>query len=253
MATLRGTLLACATLAFGAASAQAADLGGRHAGYGMKDYAPMIHAKRSWYIRGDASYAFHDDPFLIEDSTTNLTQSSYDGTWSFGGGIGKNFTSNIRGDVTVEYRTETDIEGRSSQNMAGVRSFGIESTLVMANLYYDFGNRDTFSPYLGVGLGAIRHDVSGGTVPGGTIAGHDNWDTAAALMAGMTFNVSRVARRGARATGGKHLHLDVGYRFLYMGETETGRLTDGFNSAREVVVEDMHAHEIRLGLRYEFR
>lgn len=54
----------------------------------------------------------------------------------------------------------------------------------------------------------------------------------------------------------KRLTFDMGYRFLYLGDVRTGRLTQiGNNShvATHVSAEDLHAHELRLGLRYDIR
>ena len=257
MATIRGTLIACAAIvSAGAVSVEAGDHGRSFkAHYGsMKDYTPVIHSRRSWYVRGDAAYAMHDDPFLIRDSSTNLIQPDFENTWSFGGGIGKNFSDHIRGDFTVEYRTEADVEATSvSGFIDGRHAVGLSSTVLMANFYYDFGNRSHFTPYLGVGLGAVRHDISAGTVPGGTIEGNETWNAAAAFMAGISMDLTRTRVSPLRRLARQGLHVDLGYRFLYMGETETGAITSGANTARQVEIEDLHGHEFRMGLRYEFR
>ena len=56
---------------------------------------------------------------------------------------------------------------------------------------------------------------------------------------------------------GRGLYLDVGYRFLYLGETATGPVsltnTSGTIVSRDPTVEDIHAHEFRVGLRYDLR
>ena len=44
------------------------------------------------------------------------------------------------------------------------------------------------------------------------------------------------------------LALDANYRYLYMGEAETG--SDGFGGI--VTIEDMVSHDFRVGMRYSF-
>ena len=78
------------------------------------------------------------------------------------------------------------------------------------------------------------------------VDGHDDWGVAGALMAGFS---SQLRDR---------LHFDAGYRFLYLGATTTGaaRVThNGTNVpvSRDPTIEDIHAHEFRMGLRYDIR
>ena len=60
-----------------------------------------------------------------------------------------------------------------------------------------------------------------------------------------------------QGSSGRNLYLDVGYRFLYLGETATGPVTlintAGTLVSRDPTVEEIHAHEFRVGLRYDLR
>ena len=59
-----------------------------------------------------------------------------------------------------------------------------------------------------------------------------------------------------------NMHLDAGYRFLYMGKAETGAVrgtsTDLQNNLfadptyNDPTVTDIHAHQVRVGVRYDF-
>ncbi len=233
------------------ASTQAADLYGGS----MKDSyipPPMMSAAPSWYFRLDGGYSAYDAPVMVEDGVDTLSQTSINGSWSLSGGVGRYFSENIRGDLTYEYRFEANAKGSQlnpNADVPGTREFGLNSHLFLANLYYDFNNRSRFTPYLGVGLGFARHTTSEGTITNcnctGTIDGETVTDVAGALMAGFS-----VALRD-------RLKLDAGYRFLYMGEATTGPLRavfDGNNfTANDPTIENIHAHEIRFGLRYDFR
>jgi len=267
MSSIRGaTMLAASAIiaasAF-ASGASAADLFGS-----VKDgYAPLpvTSPAPSWYFRVDGAYGAYDEPIMVEHGIFDLSDTEIEGQWSLGGGVGYYFTKNIRGDVTVEHRFETDATGTlrdNNVNISGVRNFGLKSTVVMFNGYYDFDNRSFFTPYIGVGLGIANHSTTDGTVTlhgggTGTIAGESTTHVAGALMAG----ASLALLGGTRSTGSfkdapvasRNLVLDVGYRFLYLGETTTGPLTTPNGNSDDPTLQDIHAHEIRFGLRYDFR
>jgi len=210
---------------------------------------------------------------MVEGGIFDLTDTGLGETWTFGGGIGRYFTRNIRGDVTVDYRFEADAEGTladPNSTLPGVRHFGVKSTVVLANLYYDFNAGGRFSPYVGVGLGYAFHETTAGTVDGscgcdGIIEGDSNGHVAGALMAGFAWNLfaNRQEMAGSTKDGpvyaapSRALYLDVGYRFLYLGETATGPVRGLVNGTPDVsedpTVEEIHAHELRVGLRYDFR
>jgi opacity protein-like surface antigen len=257
MTSRRGAWLAGTALLLGSiAGAQAADL---NYGGSIKDggyAAPMMAPEPRLYFRVDGGYAFHDDPVMVEAGIYDLTETSIDDTWTIGGGVGMYFSRNVRADITVDHRFSADAQGNLADHAAtleGVRRFGMSSTVALANVYYDFDTRSGFTPYLGVGLGFVRHSTKSGTVEdpcgacSGIIDGASSTHVAAALMAGFS-----VALRD-------RLALDAGYRFLYLGETATGpvRFTGTAPGDPAVsddpTVESIHAHEFRVGLRYNVR
>jgi len=249
---IRSTIMAASSvLLLGAGAVSAADLNSGVSYGSMKDggYMPSIATQPSWYVRLDGSYANYDTPKITEDGIDTLTEPDIDGSWAFGGGVGKYFTSAIRGELTYERRFEADVRGtlgHPGATLPGVRRFGIESDVMMANLYYDFGDRAHFSPYIGIGLGVARNNTTAGVVTDtcgcgpGTIEEGDTWSAAGALMAGFSVNMTH------------GLHLDTGYRFLYLGEAETGPVrAAGAPISDDPKVEEIHAHELRVGLRYD--
>jgi opacity protein-like surface antigen len=262
---------------FGAA--QAADMytpmpGGMKGGGAapVPAFRPTIqsHTQSGWYGRLDFGYAMYDDPVMVENGITTLSNTSIGSGWAYGFGIGRYFTSNVRGDLTFETRSKTDVEGTSGfapfEHVP--RRFDMSSQVFLANLYYDFNNNSRFTPYLGVGLGVVRHKthdavISDGCGCTGTIEGAKKWSVAGAFMAGVS--VDLLGSRGQPTNYGSfkdtvyiepsksRLKLDIGYRFLYLGDATTGPITvDNGNVADDPTVEDIHAHEIRVGLRYDF-
>lgn len=249
---IRSSILAGTAVLLGlAGGAEAADLA-NYDGGSMKDgYAPMHAASPSWYLRLDGAYASFDDPVMVEDGIATLANTSIDNSWSIGGGVGMYFSKSVRGDVTYEHMFEADAQGDNLDPVIqnGHREFGIKSDVFLANLYYDFDMGHRFSPYIGVGLGFTRNTTTDGTVPDcgcagpGTIESDEKWSVAAALMGGFTLALR------------DRLSLDAGYRFLYLGDAATGPILDsgGVVVVNDPIVEDIHAHEVRVGLRWDIR
>ncbi len=276
MTTTRVSVLLAAVFALGSATAaQSADLygGGMNNSYypgSIKD-AVAAPIGPSWYLRIDGGYSAFDTPDITEDGLWTLTRTDIDDTWSLGGGIGRYFTSTIRGDITYEHRFEADAEGilaDPGNQLPGTRFFGIESDVVLANVYYDFARHSRINPYVGIGLGVTYNKTTEGTVVDcgctvGRIAEGNTTHVAGALMAGFTAKLRGGHGDVHAASFGRikdapieierGLYLDVGYRFLYLGEAETGAVTaiNGGPVSRDPTVESLHAHEIRVGLRYE--
>lgn len=270
-----GLLLGAALLLGGAAGAEAADLnyGGMKGGYA----APMVAPAPRFYFRIDGGYAGHDDPDMVESGIYDLTETSIDDTWTLGGGIGWYFSRNVRADITVDHRFEADAQGNLADHLAtleGVRRFGLSSTVALFNIYYDFDTGSRFTPYVGAGLGFVYHSTKDGTVDNaclstctGIVEGDSNWHVAGALMAGVSVNLlgHRAPAMPSIKDGpvapqpvGRELLLDVGYRFLYLGETATGPVRFDCGGCTPDVsddptVESIHAHEFRVGLRYNLR
>lgn len=260
MTGIRATVLAGAALAASGLGAGAADLYG-HGGRGsIKDGGYHVAPPRgcpSWYVRVDGAYASHDRPRVVEIGIDDWNRTKWDDTWTIGGGIGHYFTCNVRGDITVDYRFESDVKGDNTNPFTyvrGSRVFNVDSTVVLANIYYDFDMRSRFTPYIGIGLGAAHHDVSGRGIGYGTLANpvaaypltvnsSDRWSAAGAIMTGFSLALR------------ERIALDAGYRFLYLGDVKSGAVHDRVTgaSAGPAQVDNMHAHEFRLGVRVDVR
>ncbi len=273
MIATRGTLILGVLLALGAARpADAADLGGARGG-SLKDDMPalMQQSAARFYVRADGSWANYDHPSITEDGKFDLVNARIGSSWSAGGGVGYYFNKNIRADLTYEHRFNASVTSDNMDpNVGGPRNFGIKSDLYLANLYYDFDSRGRFTPYVGAGLGWVNHKTSASSFTDacgcqGTIDAGSSSSVAGALMAGMAVNLTG---RGAPAGSGiieggdaaRNLYLDVGYRFLYLGDVVTGAVkgTPAVLGPATVVSSDptvagLTAHEFRVGLRYDFR
>ena len=48
----------------------------------------------------------------------------------------------------------------------------------------------------------------------------------------------------------ENLSLDLGYRYLNLGDAQTGYVTDARGVSTRMDYKDITAHEVRVGLRY---
>ncbi|MEQ1649908.1 MAG: outer membrane beta-barrel protein [Hyphomicrobiaceae bacterium] len=259
--TLKKSILAGATaLLLSTVGASAADLYNK--GGSIKDgYMPAETARPvSWYVRGDYTHAWQDVGSIIEAPYTTNNSLTIANTHAFGVGIGRYFSSNIRGDLTFDWGKNAAVTGLvdAAVTVPGQRQFGVKSMVGLANLYYDFDTRSRFTPYIGVGLGFSRNQTSHGRIEVSGCAivscdaqfeGATKTNVAGALMAGFSAKLhDRVA-------------LDAGYRFVYLGDAHTGDVqitrnpVDPLapNSTPGLNVKDLSAHEVRVGLRVDLR
>jgi opacity protein-like surface antigen len=254
VATYRSIVAGAALLVAGATGASADYY------RGMKDMPTIVAQPASWYVRGDYSYAWQNTGDL-NYATGPFESHSIDNAWAVGGGIGYYFGRGIRGDVTYEWRASADVRGTGPGTVS--TQFDLQSSLLLANLYYDFRPYERFTPYVGIGLGAAHHRAGGGSITAcgvcNTFGDDSNWSAAGALMAGVSLRIDRgghtpVSIKDDRApVAPGRLHVDLGYRFLYLGDAHTGNLTGTTFATPGPRLDDITAHEIRIGLRWDIR
>jgi opacity protein-like surface antigen len=260
------SLIAGLTSLAGVAIANAADLNKGS----MKDsgYEPAQTSRPAmFYARGDFTYSGNSHSDITELPNYSQTQTSMGASRGWGFGFGMYFSPNIRGDLTLDWLGKSEVRGTINDGTAtvqGERQFGLRNMVGLANLYYDFDTRSRFTPYLGVGLGVSRNTTTNGMIViqgcdaanGGTAAncgasleGATKTNAAGALMAGFS------AKLGDRWT------LDAGYRFLYLGDANTGdvKITRIVNnpawpqSITPISIHDQYAHQFRVGMRMDVR
>ncbi|MBU1210596.1 MAG: outer membrane beta-barrel protein [Alphaproteobacteria bacterium] len=280
--------LASAAVALAAAlftPAMAADLGGS-----LKDtYQPMprVHAGAGpCYIRADVggsvsrdpdmNWPVHNEVFEADwngndivdyDEVTHtfagseVQEVSMDNTWlaEVGAGCGSG-SRGLRGEVMFGFRGERDVWGVPpiyDGTLVGQRvgyappdledpiHTSVKSYTLMVNAYYDLGQFRGFVPYVGAGVGAAYHmvdDVYFTENPHLTnsIEGDKKLSFAWSLMAGVAYQVSDRAI------------LDFGYKYIDMGSAHSGRVDSAGYLNPQVDIDDIAAHEFKIGLRYHF-
>lgn len=259
-------LIAAATLVIGASSgAFAADL--------LPPPPPIAPPPPvdygGWYLRGDVGVAINqlsnlrstlDNPTFVVPFPTFDQQSIGDST-ILGLGVGYQFNSWLRFDLTGEYRTAATYRATSSFTdiwglpglpcgPVGSRCFDVyqaqtRSAVFLANAYFDLGTWYGITPYIGGGVGLANHWFEHfndfGPQTGGFGYAYDRSQTnfAWAVMAGLGYNVT------------PNLKLELGYRYLDMGKVASGPIfCRSAVCAGERQSFELASHDIRLGFRY---
>ncbi len=207
------------------------------------------------------------DSFWQQTSTymgDSVTSTSMENGWFGGIGIGCGSGSRgLRGEVMLNHIGHRKIDGTpidynngGPQPVIGVipapypgvvdpLHTSVSSTTLMFNGYYDFGKFSNFTPYVGAGVGVAYNRMSDVYFTGNPdllarIQGDSRLSLAWSLMAGVGYQVTD------RAV------LDFGYRYMNYGKAQSGQIDSAGYVNPRVYVNDMSAHEFKVGLRYHF-
>jgi opacity protein-like surface antigen len=212
----------------------------------VDDRVPAPYHEGGWYLRGDIGYVIPEDPVVVYgNGVVPFVNENLGGAWMIGAGIGYQFNPSFRADITVDFRTDSTFTGGTVCGGCGgalsVERQKLSTTTVMFNAYWDMGECGGFTPYIGGGVGFAYnwlHDIIGRnpTMTVTWVPDGGKWNFAAAVMAGATFDVT------------EDLKIDAGYRYIWLGDAESG--TDGAGGT--VSYTDLANHEIRLGMRRYF-
>ena len=268
---LKGSLTVVTIAAAGMVTLSSANAGGlsdRGMRGSMKD-APRVQYSGSasrCYVRGDVGYSVSGGPSAAFDSPAytvnhldnsaimNSSNEDMDGGWlgEVGAGCGSG-SRGFRADFTLGYRGDRDVTGNKpdilNTHFPGTFETQVSTLTAMANLYYDLGKFRNLVPYVGVGLGVAHHNMSevsfalnGGAAS--NLQGSEQTNFAWSLMAGAAYQIS------------ERTILDVGYRYIDMGDVKSkrGNMCDGcgLGSRDRLSVDDITAHEFKVGLRIHF-
>ncbi|WP_332687054.1 outer membrane protein [Bosea sp. (in: a-proteobacteria)] len=230
-----------------------------------------------WYLRGDIGVGsqsydeldvkLNNAPVIQTAGVTSFSTVSPERSFAaFAGiGVGYQFNNWFRVDLTGEYRGAS-FNGRDTVSY----NFGVPVTQInnyradiatfvgLVNGYIDLGTWNCLTPYLGAGIGFANHTVNGLTDnglnrPAGQLFDNISYaygDSASktnfawALMAGVAYDVT------------SNLKLDIGYRYLNMGDGPTIGLAGAtgvlVNPSSSVRFKGIDSHDIRIGMRWNF-
>ncbi len=243
-----------------------------------------------WYLRGDIGIGTnrHDPsveflsngapPPLAANASYIMDDFKMGSSAFFGVGVGYQFNSWLRADLTAEYRTSATLSGRDTflfptTGTAGTRltnnySGSLQTNVFLANLYADLGTFCGFgciTPFVGAGLGFASHKM--GQMNDNSVQGPYNTAIAPnSVFTGGTFafnsyyaektrtNFAWALMAGVGVDVTKNVKLELGYRYLNMGKAESGPAElSGLagNPANLIVrIKDVDSHDFRMGMRW---
>lgn len=260
---LLGAAISLATLAGPSTGATAADLG---YGGSIKDtYAAPPAPGRTWYLRGFSGFSNYDsDELTTELHNDGFTELGHDFESApfVGFGLGVQVNRWLRFEGTAEYRgnatfhgldsycNDLDADGLCDQpGEFGTNDYTavVESWVGLASAYADLFTWCGLTPFVGVGIGVASVDLKGMkdiNVPNNSVfSGSDNSETnfAWAVHAGLAYEVN------------DKFTVDIGYRYMDLGDASSGEMSayDGSSSYKSVELDDLHSHDLMVGMRWK--
>lgn len=221
-----------------------------------------------WYLRGDVGIGIQQ-----VDKYEQTDVAAYGGSFfgkteetAFFGGIGAGYRFNnwFRVDGTLEYRggatvgvSDTIFNPFANGTQTNTYQGNLSSMVALFNAYVDLGTWNCLTPYLGAGIGVARNRITGMTDQGivfanepfgpvsptlGTAGSGDKTGMAWALMAGVGYEVN------------KNLTLEVGYRYLNLGDAQSGPIRNAFlaESYAPLKAKSLDSHDFKIGMRWNF-
>jgi opacity protein-like surface antigen len=231
--------------------------------------APCCETGR-WYLRGDVgvgvqSFSSFDhsqtNSTFVWPASWTIVQKDIQDTSIFGMGVGYEWNSWFRFDVTGEYRTKAEFKatGRFTEFCAGggncfdVNTGNFSSAVFLANAYVDLGTWWCLTPFIGAGVGGARNMITGVQdlglntlgAPGFGFSLNDSsaWSLAWDVQAGLTYNVN------------DNLKIDFSYRFLNLGSPQTAVVQCQNTTSCPgafYTLRDFTSQDFRVGLRWVF-
>ena len=263
MRVLQRVVLSAGLVLAGLSGAAAADPVGKAK---PSSPAPEEPEFGGWYLRGDTGVAMGKLSSVASSFDTGfaLPGFSRDGNSLgraaiVGAGVGYQFNSWFRADLTGEWRSGQkyradasydDLACRRDRCTAAAGATVQTNGLFLANAYLDLGTWSGITPYVGGGIGAASTRFGALTLTGedafgaryGSAPARSDWSLAWALMAGADIAVS------------PSVSIDVGYRYANLGDVRSGAIACDAPSTcgDEVHHADLTSHDVRIGLRWKF-
>jgi opacity protein-like surface antigen len=212
-----------------------------------------------WYLRGDIGFSNQQVrsvnyiPGPLEAPITAQTTASagFDTAGIFGLGVGYQFNSWLRVDVTGEYRGKANFRGHniitSGGNTFPEQDFGSKSEwVVLANGYVDLGTWWYMTPFVGAGIGGAYNIISNFQDIGVTNGANNYYDT------GTKWNFAWAAHAGVAYHVTPALTIELAYRYLSLGDALTGAAHsyDGLGATGHQEFKDITSHDLKFGVRW---
>jgi opacity protein-like surface antigen len=256
MGQTRSIIIGLALVLGQTAGANAADLGLPPPPLEMA--VPCAGCVGPWYFKGFIGAANPNlgdiNTELFQFNDFKVFHEDIKSSTLFGVGVGYEFNTWLRFDVTGEYRGKSLFIAQDSYPGGfdfdpGTNEYtaDIESWLGLANAYLDLGTYFCVTPYIGGGVGFASISVLGlkdVNVPNNSVfyaADHTESNFAWAVYAGLAYDVT------------PSVTIDLAYRYTDLGDARSGTVTAYDNSSfyKSVELEDITSQDLMLGVRWK--
>jgi opacity protein-like surface antigen len=211
----------------------------------------------AWYLRGDIGIGITDQiDFVFIQNPANssnfaIQHASMADTVFFDFGVGYEFNSWLRFDVTAEYRTKSAINAFGIYTSGG-GTFGdqynafLKSTIFLANAYVDLGTWNCLTPFIGFGIGGAYNtfadltDIGIATSGNGIGTNASQLNFAWALHAGLAYNVTQ------------NFTMELSYRYLNYGSVSDQILCMGGCIPDTYKLQNLSSNDFMFGMRWRF-
>lgn len=150
--------------------------------------------------------------------------------------LGYSFTFPMRAELEWNMHSQSEDKNKVSGHSKLTSNIGIQT--IFANVYYDFRNTSSFTPYVGAGLGLAVVDFEGSSTP-------STYTLEEKTKINFAWNISL----GLSYAFSENVALDLSYRCAQFGKGETEKSTALNSSAKTKTI---YANQAMLALRYTF-
>ncbi len=238
---------------------------------------PPVEDFGGWYLRGDIGFSNQKvKRFEMGDNRNardllSLNQTgSFDTAGIYQIGIGYQFNNWLRGDITGQYRGNSNFKGTDLITFpagGGVIGDGVNNYtgtksewVVMANGYVDLGTWWSVTPFIGAGVGMARVSIADYTDNGAINIGYAGgvpffggpFASYASAPAASKWNFAWAAHAGLAYKVNPAMTIELGYSYMNLGDGTTGAVStyDGFTRGVPMQFKEITSHDLKFGVRW---
>jgi opacity protein-like surface antigen len=221
-------------------------------------YQPI--ATGGWYLRG---YIGQSNQFVNSISHPSfataaqfefLDKGGFDSAPFYGAGVGYQWTSWLRTDITGEYRGKASFHALDRYFNAGYFTNDYTASksewVALVNAYIDLGTWWSITPFVGAGVGVAYNTIEHFRDTN-VIAGGGGWaDT------GRQTSLAWALHAGASYRASQNFAIELSYRYLNVGNAHSGTLVNldptlsSGNPLAPMTFHNIQSHDLMLGVRW---
>jgi opacity protein-like surface antigen len=250
MSRVSSFVLAGATALVVSSGALAADLAAA--------YQPIMTG--GWYLRGYIGQSnqfvngISHPSFATASQFEFLDKGGFDSAPFYGAGVGYQWSSWFRTDVTGEYRGKASFHALDRYFNAGYFTNDYKASksewVALVNAYIDLGTWWSITPFIGAGVGVAFNTIEHFRDTN-VIASGGGWaDT------GTQTNLAWALHAGASYRASSNFAVELSYRYLNVGNARSGILQNldptlvSGNPLAAMTFHNIQSHDLMLGVRW---